>query len=44
MFQKEEEHKEETEVNEDVQLQLSLKVTTNEASLELRRHSGSYSR
>lgn len=42
--QMEEEHKEERKVNEDVQLQLSSKVTTTEASLELRRHSDSNSR
>lgn len=41
---KEEEHEEKSEVNEDVKLQLSSKVTTPEASLELRRHSGSHSR
>lgn len=41
---KEEEHEEESEVNEDVKLQLSSKVMTPEASLELRQHSGPHSR
>lgn len=41
--QKEEEQEDDREVHEDVRLQLSSEVTT-EASLELRRHSGSISR